>query len=92
MFDQPISGCCIDRLSLAGVIGEWDFRSETSPIKVYRERGSGQWRGYSKSLPGESIQPRIDYGTLVSGYLFNKHAHAENAQAAAGMQVDHLAV
>src|SRR5437879_282029 len=57
-----------------------------------RARGSGQWQGYSKSLPGEIVQPRVDYGALVSGYLFNEHAHAENAQAATGMQVDHLAL
>jgi hypothetical protein len=43
-------------------------------------------------LAGEIAQPRVDYGPLVGSHLFEQHAHAENTEAAAGMQVDDFAL
>ena len=38
------------------------------------------------------MQPRIDDRALLSGHIFELHAHAENPEAAAGMQIDHFAL
>lgn len=43
-------------------------------------------------MPGESTKPRVDCGVLLGIHLFKEHAHAENSEAAARMQVEHFAV